>query len=171
LGDLQKIFISGVRTTELMEEEAHLQEQLEERRKQEEILWKQKSRVQWLKEGERNTKFFHRAMIHRRHINRITQLEDSHGHIIKEHARIEEELLGYYQDLLTEPNVDRTEAIQRVTAHIPSLVTPEQNAALTRPISMEEVTPCSQNHASRKSPRTGRLYHGFFPPLLGPDQI
>jgi hypothetical protein len=49
---------------------------LEQRRQQEEILWRQKSRVQWLKEGEKNTKFFHRTMIHRRHINRITHLED-----------------------------------------------------------------------------------------------
>ena len=64
-----------------MEEEAQLQEQLEERRKQEEILWKQKSKVQWLREGEKNTKKFHRAMIHRRHVNRITHLEDSQGNI------------------------------------------------------------------------------------------
>jgi hypothetical protein len=48
-----------------MKEEEELQVQLEKRRKKEEILWRQKSRVQWLKEGEKNTKFFHITMIHR----------------------------------------------------------------------------------------------------------
>lgn len=40
LGEIQKIFSSGSRNIELMKEEERLQEQLEERRKQEEILWK-----------------------------------------------------------------------------------------------------------------------------------
>jgi hypothetical protein len=70
-------------------EEENLQEELEERQKQEEILWRQKSRVQWLKEGERNTKFFHRSMVHRRYINRITKLEDAQGNHIMDHAGIE----------------------------------------------------------------------------------
>jgi hypothetical protein len=131
LAEIQKTFISGSRTTELMREEAKLQEQLEERRKQEEILWKQKSRVQWLKEGEKNTKLFHRAMMHRRHVNRITHLEDSQGNPVREHSQIETELINYYQHLLTETKEDRTIAIQRVTKHIPSLVTSEQNVALT----------------------------------------
>jgi hypothetical protein len=134
LEEIQEIFIVGSRTAELMQEEEQLQAQLEERRKQEEILWKQKSRVQWLKEGEKNTKFFHKAMMHRRHINRITHLEDSQGNLIREHSKIEEELLRYYQDLLKESVTDRSEAIRRVTTHIPALITPEKNAALTRPI-------------------------------------
>jgi hypothetical protein len=75
-----------------MMEEEQLLSHLEQRRQQEEILWRQKSRVQWLKEGEKNTKFFHRTMIHRRHINRITHLEDEHGNLLREHSRIEEEL-------------------------------------------------------------------------------
>jgi len=51
LVEIQKTFILGSRTIELMRKEAKLQEKLEERRKQEEVLWKQKSKVQWLKEG------------------------------------------------------------------------------------------------------------------------
>jgi hypothetical protein len=58
-------------------EEENIQEDLEECQKQEEILWRQKSSVQWLKEGERNIKFFHLSMVHRRYINRIIKLEDT----------------------------------------------------------------------------------------------
>jgi len=72
-----------------MKEGKEIQAQLEERRKQEEILWRKKSRVQWLKEGEKNKKFFHRAMVHRRLINKITHLEDGHGNPIKKHNQIE----------------------------------------------------------------------------------
>jgi hypothetical protein len=83
LEEIQKIFISGTRTADLMKKEEKLCEQLEERKKQEEILWKQKSRVQWLKEGERNTKFFHRTVMHHQHVNRITHLEDNHDNIVR----------------------------------------------------------------------------------------
>ena len=56
-------------------EEGIIINQLEERRKQEEILWRQKSRVQWLREGERNTKFFHKAMIQHRQRNKIFSIK------------------------------------------------------------------------------------------------
>jgi hypothetical protein len=64
-------------------------------------------------------------MVHRRHINRITHLEDGQGNLIREHTQIEEELNRYYHDLLTETKEDKDEAIRQVTSHIPSLVTPE----------------------------------------------
>jgi hypothetical protein len=131
LEELQQVFIAGERMTTLIKEEEQLQVELEERQKQEEILWRQKSRVQWLKEGEKNTKFFHRSMVHRRYINIITQLEDNQGNPILDHASIEEELTNYYKYLLTEPIKDRTPAIHKITRHIPSLVTKEQNESLT----------------------------------------
>jgi hypothetical protein len=58
----QKIRHQGI-TDSLKEQETTLNKQLAERRAHEEILWRQKSCIQWLKEGERNSKFFHRLML------------------------------------------------------------------------------------------------------------
>ena len=62
------------RSQELSAQETHLQSQISERARQEEVLWKQKSRVRWLNEGERNTKFFHRTTVQRRMNNTITHI-------------------------------------------------------------------------------------------------
>eukprot|EP00253_Pinus_taeda_P023904 PITA_23904 len=67
------------RNEERCQEESRLISQIEERRKQEEILWKQKSRVNWLREGERNTSFFHQAMIQHRQRNRIFSIKNGAG--------------------------------------------------------------------------------------------
>ena len=47
--------------------------------KQEEIFWKQNSRVQWLKEGERNTRFFHRSTMANKAHNRISSILNENG--------------------------------------------------------------------------------------------
>jgi hypothetical protein len=151
-----------------MKEEEQLQEQLEERRKQEEILWKQKSRVQWLKEGEKNTKFFHRAMMHRRHINRITHLEDSQGNTSGNTPK-----LRRAAQLLPRPSngtkEDRTEAIKESQTHT-FTGNPRAKCSLTQAHHPRGSGPSSKNHAPRKSPRPGWVHHGFLPPLLGPGQ-
>eukprot|EP00253_Pinus_taeda_P010151 PITA_10151 len=57
--------------------------------KQEEILWRQKSRVQWLKEGERNTIFFHKSTIANIAYNRISSIKNEEGEFEKSHEAIE----------------------------------------------------------------------------------
>jgi hypothetical protein len=145
-----------------MKEEEELKAELEERKKQEEILWRQKSRVQWLKEGEKNTKLFHRSMVHHRYINKITQLEDAQGNPIREHNRIVEELTNYYKDLLTETIDDRMPTIDKITRHIPSLVTLEQNEALMRPITQEEVDQAVKEMPPGKAPGPDGFTSDFF---------
>jgi len=58
----QQIINEG-RSKSLIEAEGKLINKLEERRQQEEILWKRKSRIQWLKDRERNSRFLHKAII------------------------------------------------------------------------------------------------------------
>lgn len=55
-----------------LERELHVQ--LDLVLSQEEILWQQKSRCQWLVQGDRNTKYFHIKAIARRRRNRVTML-------------------------------------------------------------------------------------------------
>lgn len=73
---LQQRIIAEGWSEDSLELEKHLQSQLSERDEQEERLWKKKSRIRWLEEGERNKKFFHRTTIKRRMHNNITNIQN-----------------------------------------------------------------------------------------------
>ncbi|TYH10965.1 hypothetical protein ES288_A07G220800v1 [Gossypium darwinii] len=51
----------------------------------EETYWARRARAQWLKEGDRNTRFFHVRASGRRKKNSIERLKDAHGSFFKEH--------------------------------------------------------------------------------------
>lgn len=136
---LQQKIIEEGRTDESIRQEGIILGKLEERRKQEEILWRQKSRIKWLREGEINTKIFHQAMVQRRQRNRILSIKDQNDERVVEQEGIEKVLVEYHRDILAEPRVDRTEAIREICSAIPSLVTEEQNRALMRAANVEEL--------------------------------
>jgi hypothetical protein len=62
------------------DEEIHKTNQaLDELLQREEIMWRQRSRITWLKEGDRNTKNFHRKASWRQTKNKIKRLRDLNG--------------------------------------------------------------------------------------------
>jgi hypothetical protein len=101
-------------------------------------------------------------MMHWRHVNRITHLEDGQGNTVREHSKIEAELINFYQDLLTETKEDITKAIRRINKHLPSLVTQEKNVALARPITQEEVDQAVKYMPLGKAPGPDGFTTDFF---------
>lgn len=71
--------------------------------KQEEVLWKQKSRVNWISQGDVNTQFFHLSTIIRRHINNINKLLVN-GNWVEDHDTLKIHINTYFNNLFTEDN-------------------------------------------------------------------
>ncbi|XP_074303812.1 uncharacterized protein LOC141638307 [Silene latifolia] len=69
----------GGRSTRLINERNTLVKKIAKLLKQEEIYWKQRSRALWLKEGDRNTKYFHKKAGQRKEKNHIAKLIDDDG--------------------------------------------------------------------------------------------
>ena len=74
LKEINQILITECYTDERKEMAESLQHEWENICLQEEIFWRQKSRVQWIKEGERNTKLFQKSTIAHRNNNKIVKL-------------------------------------------------------------------------------------------------
>ena len=82
--------------------------QLEARKKQEALYWKQKVRIKWPKEGERNTKFFHNSVIQNRNSSRIQRLKTRDGNRVDTRREIEVELTQHFSEILREDGGDRS---------------------------------------------------------------
>ncbi|KAJ6756449.1 hypothetical protein OIU79_028773 [Salix purpurea] len=63
----------------------------------EESYYKQKSRIQWLTLGDKNTSFFHRSLLHRRMRNQIITLEDGRGNVISNQKDMGNMAVNYYK--------------------------------------------------------------------------
>jgi hypothetical protein len=82
----------------------------------EEVIWRQRSRAVWLKDGDRNTKFFFAKAAQRKKVNEIKKLKDQN--VIWRHGEenVERVLIDYYSDLFStsDPsNIEETVQVVR----------------------------------------------------------
>ncbi|XP_074271816.1 uncharacterized protein LOC141595750 [Silene latifolia] len=98
--------------------------------RQEEQYWRQRSRALWLKDGDKNTKFFHSKAGERKRKNYIGTLIDDSGAIRAGYDEVSSVANSYFQDLFTSSRPDHFDDVLtglegRVTDHMNGLLQAE----------------------------------------------
>ncbi|XP_044409182.1 uncharacterized protein [Triticum aestivum] len=97
---------------------------------------RQRSRLEWLREGNRNTSFFHARASTRRRNNKIKGLRKVDGSMCEDPGGIRGMVYDLYSTLFTS---EPTDTMDEVLEAIPTKVSEEMNEALCREYSNDEI--------------------------------
>lgn len=100
-------------------------------------MWKQRSRIKWLREGDKNTEFFHRQATWRRKKNKIVRLKREDGTWAENNEQIHKEINEFFKGLYEK---DGEVNPQPLLDLFPRKVEDYMNEALTKPFTETEVS-------------------------------
>ena len=143
-------------------EKARLQTEFKKIFLLEEISWRQKSRMLYLKEGDSDTKFFDQmANLHRRN-TAITNLK-ADGVLTSNKKSIEDCIIQFYKNLFTEHKIYRPHPD---VLNFPK-ISDDKAGWLVRPFDDVEVFGVVKDFEGDKAPNPDGFLMAFFPSLLG----
>jgi hypothetical protein len=120
--------------------------------KNEEIDWKHKSRVLWLKEGDNNTKFFHHYANQRRNINSIWEIKNEEDVLVSSFQDKSEARARYFENLFAAPEGCPIQETLDVVSKFPSVISLETNRDLCEEVTELELSQALNSMQSGKSP-------------------
>ncbi|RVW12452.1 LINE-1 retrotransposable element ORF2 protein [Vitis vinifera] len=103
IANIDAIEQEGALSSDLAAQRVIRKGELEELILREEIHWKQKAKIKWVKEGDCNSKLFHKVANGRRNKNFIKILENERGLVLDSSESITEEILLYFKKLYSCP--------------------------------------------------------------------
>jgi hypothetical protein len=103
---------------------------------QEETYWKQRSRINWLKEGDRNTKFFHKKASWRARKNKIEKLQKVNGTMTEDKEEMETMTTSFFKDLY---KADREVQPEIILDDVMPQISYDMNQKLCMEFSDEEI--------------------------------
>lgn len=77
--------------------EKKLQHELNELLQQEELMWFQRSRANWLRDGDHNTKYYHLKVVQIRRWNKIFVIKYDNGHYMDDEKHIKDIFVEHYK--------------------------------------------------------------------------
>uniref|UniRef100_A0A803P795 Reverse transcriptase domain-containing protein n=1 Tax=Cannabis sativa TaxID=3483 RepID=A0A803P795_CANSA len=125
---------------------------------QKEAFWKQRAKQFWLKEGDQNTKYFHRAASNWRSFNQISKLKDSSGNWKDWENGLADVVVDYFSSLFSASNLGSDMVIQCIQRK----VTTQINEELHQPIVAEEVRKAIFSMHPDKSPGPDSMTPAFY---------
>ena len=112
-------------------------------------MWNQRSRVLWMKYGDRNTKFFHAMATQRQRHNRIEGLWGEDGLWHEEKGKVEEIIIDYFKNIFSiEQPSDHKVKVEVMDVRI----TPEMNEKLLEEFREVEIRLALNQMHPTKSP-------------------
>ncbi|XP_049406447.1 uncharacterized protein LOC125870147 [Solanum stenotomum] len=122
-------------------------------------IFKQKTQLQWFREGDANTKYFHSLMRGRRRKLFIHQISNESGEWIQGDVNIARATCAHFQNIFTGHQDNINEEILQC---IPRLITDEQNKALKANPAIEQVKqvvfPLNPNSAAGPDGMNGNFF-------------
>eukprot|EP00253_Pinus_taeda_P029799 PITA_29799 len=118
--------------------------------REEDIKWRIKSRQLWLKEGDKNTAYFHKQATARRIRNSVSAINDSEGNNHNNQEDIKKAASSHFRSLLTESQEE--EDYSDLLPYLPKGITQEINDTLNREIEEEDIRKAIWTLQPDKSP-------------------
>ena len=115
--------------------------------------------IQWLKSGDKNTKFFHGSSTQRKRKNFIKDLKDDNGVWHEDEDTFSGLLNEYYSKLFSSSN---PHDFEHILDGVGAVVTEEMRIDLARPYTSEEVDATTKDMAPLKAPRLDGMPHLFY---------
>ncbi|XP_073359850.1 uncharacterized protein [Aegilops tauschii subsp. strangulata] len=113
-----------------------IEDQLHELYEREEVYYKQRSRVDWLSEGDQNTKYFQNRASHRKRKNTVKTLRREDGTLCTDDDGMRSMATHFYANMFASEGAASGD---QVLQHIQGAVTAEMNAKLGAPFTDEEI--------------------------------
>ena len=150
----------------IMEKIKHLESVMEGLLEREEIFWKQRSRIDWLQVGDRNTKFFHSKATARKRKNFVANLLDDNGVSQVSEKGMSKVVSDFYSDLFQSSNPSVFD-INMASRDICSRVTEEMSELLCSRFTAEDVRVAVFDLGPNKAPGPDGFQAIFFQKAWG----
>ncbi|XP_019423006.1 PREDICTED: uncharacterized protein LOC109332480 [Lupinus angustifolius] len=134
--DIQQLLDGGGTDQTLLAQEDLAQAELLQALEMEEVFWREKARVNWHSQGDRNTAFFHRVSKIRQSTKAISMLRVGDA-ILSNQDEIASHFLDYFTGIFSSPNITTHNSL--IDSVIPNLVSEEDNRQLAAIPSNEEI--------------------------------
>ncbi|XP_012849884.1 PREDICTED: uncharacterized protein LOC105969657 [Erythranthe guttata] len=144
--------LKSVEQTETIREEINTHRvELERAYEDNDLYWRQRSRVQWIKEGDRNTRFFHSTTTIRHRTNRVERIKNAVEIWTGDNEGIERIISEYFEHIFKSTN-PREEEIDEVLECIEARLAGGASQLLSQPYTSDEVTRAISQMDPLKSP-------------------